>query len=392
MALSAADQVVWDAGIGFLKTVDPIATSNLKAKFDSLANDTDKASIVAYMKAMDSKWATHVYVTEWSTAARGWLMYKLATDHVGPGYFDAPTQQQLDAMALPLQGATTESIKTMLLNAMNGKDVLNAIMTGMNSNSRNQWDLGAFTNPKAHSATRFRYLIHAMIVDFGFAPTSVGDKEKIGEKIAYQQQKGRGAYVTDGRFKVAELYFQKPDFLRSEVLCCSIIEPGKTSTYRNSPFGYVMSVPKQNIVAAWPRDASSAPNTSIARGVDLSVIKDSGDRGAKIADFLEGIAAYYSRPLDTPDQILGATTHGHNEIAVLGSTPGAVRASYIAPSGIFLKTAGGFLAQEFLTLDANGALGRIMKDAALAQGIPIVNIPDASATASNTDFTTWVNS
>src|ERR1700679_58484 len=342
MALSAADKKIWDNGIEFLKTVDPPAASQFKTKLSSLADDNDTAAIVACMKLADTKLGTYAYVTEWVTAARGWLMWRVGADHVLPGMYNAPTPQDLNAMLLPLKTASTQDIKTMLLNAMNGKDILNAIMTGMASNSRNQWDLGAFTNPKAHSPSNFRYLIHAMIVDFDY--TDAG-------KTAYQQQQGRGAFVTGGKFKVGELYFKKPDYLRSEVLCCSIIEPGKTSTYRHSPFGYIMSVPKQNIVAAWPRDASSAPNTSIARGVDLAQIRDPGDRGAKIADFLEGLAAYYSKPLDAPAQIIGATQAGHNEIAVLGTTPGNGARS-IAPSGIFLKTVEGTVAKEFLDMDA----------------------------------------
>jgi hypothetical protein len=96
--------------------------------------------------------------------------------------------------------------------------------------------------------------------------------------------------------------------------------------------------------------------------------------------------------LDTPDEILGATDVGHNEIAVLGSTPGTDRAAFITPCGIFLKTAGDTVAQEFLTLDAGGTLAQVMKQAALAQGIPIVNIPDPKATTSKTNFATWVSS
>jgi hypothetical protein len=375
--MKSADQKVWDESVAYLKKVDSLGFAKVQEKLAFLTNDQQKQEFVGYVKLADSLPAASD--PTWKTAARAWMMYKVAKECI-QGYLTALEEGEKIQFLNEIRSLGEPGIRSKLESVLSGRAAVEAIVKAQSSPQRNTWDVGGFTNPPQHDPTSFRYIIHSMIPSIEYSDQ---------EKVEYVRAQGRGAFLSGGELRTAELYFTQTSILKTEVMCCSIIDQEKTTTYRGATFGFTMRVPKQNMVAAFDGDASSSPKIGKARGDALTKIEQRGGKVALIDEFLGYVADFYQADLQTPDEILAASKRkeGHNELVVMGETPG----SPTLPNGIFVKTSkvGRKVSKEFLALDRQWNLKKLMTGCASRLTIPIIDIPDDKVEASEVDWGTW---
>ena len=97
-------------------------------------------------------------------------------------------------------------------------------------------------------------------------------------------------------------------------------------------FGFILSVPKDNIGAASPSDMNMGFD-SVTRPDMLACEPNKRVRMAIISEsFVDGVACLFQQPLPTLQQVINQTK-GHNEIAVIGSIGG----SCVSIVGLFVK-------------------------------------------------------
>jgi hypothetical protein len=377
--MNPADKKILQDALALLRSLDAVAAGKIDKKLeDCVQDDRDRQDIVDRMKKADP--LAYFWQGGWKELARAWVLAKLAAQHIAGIAYDPPGDGIFNGYLDEIKTLSYDALKQNLTSLTSGKAILDKIMTAKDHSSRDLWDVGAFTNPARHDPKKFRYIIHAMTPAVGF-----GSKKKRD----YMKEKGREQFLTENELKVAEYYLTQTNIIKSEVLCCSIIDQDKTTTFRGSTFGFVLKVPKQNLVAAFDSDAASASKIARARADALIEIPKPVNQLVEIDKFLEDLGGLYDGKLKSPDEVLAASKHtqGHNELVVLGS----LLKSSVEVWAIFVKVSeSNKLLKGFITIDEKWEISKSIHDCAGRLKVPIVNIPEKSGEASEVDFSDWL--
>lgn len=363
--------------------IDHDAGTEFSQQLASLS-EADLDDVIACLPSVDA--LAYFWQGSWKLLARAALLLSLASGPAKMTY--EPTPQELTLLLNPLRTASEPQVRVLILSLLTQSDLaqqsiseLAAILTDP---SRGAWDPSHFTDPRQHRRGNYRYLITALRP---VMPTIQDPTE-----IAYLEQH-RAAYVsrdplhpTRLRFNITQYYFGDPTCLASEVLSCSVISHLKHKTYQDMCFGFVLHVPKNNVCAAANRDLVAASVQHTARGQHL-VSLSRNQRKLRVNDFLSQMAGKARRNLPTPAQILQtASVDGHNEIIIVGSFMGQVRAR-----AIFIKVnRNNRLWLSFVRDDAQWNLSAMIFQCALRNNLPIIPIPDDRGEESAVDFDAWL--
>ncbi|MBI1356735.1 MAG: hypothetical protein GC160_20535 [Acidobacteria bacterium] len=324
----------------------------------------------------------------WKIAARAWLLAKLIEDKApGPylinGDWQPPAKPVVDAWVLKLQTTYEDQLRREITECFSFARDLKGLAALMNSPSRGLWDVGKFSDPVHHNPLHFRYIVYSMVASVNM-PFVVPGPDPRSDYLknslnGYLNQVGLGYQLN-----CAQYYLEHPTVLHAELLSCSLISNEFPRTYRDSPFGFILRAPKQNICFAKASDAA----LSNAEGrADALVGKSHSERLTVVSSAMETLVGMYEANLDSPDKILLDSRGGnHNELGIVGSISGLK----VQPSAIFVKvTPDAYLWQSFVqTATANNLLP-VLTQCATTLGIPIVAIPDRRGAASAVDFTAW---
>jgi hypothetical protein len=244
-----------------------------------------------------------------------------------------------------------------------------------------------FTDPKAHDPKEFRYLVHGIMQDTskvaekGFQASGPVSDEAWNNLLAKYagyytikrvETSARNADGTITRGYKEQLwvdfrryYLEHPDVLQSTMISTSVIDQDHVSSYY--PFGFILKVPPENVYSAAPEDQS---------------VKNRAE------DFLKELTrVLHNKAHDkllTPEQVLEGTKRdkgntGYNEVVVVGRSPEGKK---VEVTGIFVKIApdGGLYVrpgdkEPYVTPETL----RMLVDAALALGIPLIRIVDSGS-------------
>jgi hypothetical protein len=317
--------------------------------------------------------------------ARAWLLVVFAGGPLRRAY-DPPSNHvmagHLNYLRTASEATLRAAIVTRLLDAQTGRDAIAGIVPMLTDASRDAWDPSLFTDPTQHRGNQYRYIINAL------RPTKVqvNDAAQVQylrthrSKFIEPVSGDRNAVV----YHITRYYLSDPDALCSEVLSCSLISQTKKATYQNMTFGFVLHVPKANICNAATVDLVAATMQNTARGMNLSG-RSTYRRTQGITDFLSQVAGKARQVIPTPDQILtGTSVHGHNELIILGTFMGQVRAR-----ALFVKVRNGCLWRSFVEDDVKHKLTEMIFACAHARRIPVIPIRDDSGEASRISFLDW---
>ena len=321
----------------------------------------------------------------WKIAARAWILAHLVADeYLINGDWQAPPKHVVDAWVLKLNTTYEDQLRQEINACFSFKRDMKGLLARMNSPARGLWDVGQFTNPAHHNPLKFRYIVYALtpsinmpFVQAGSDPRSDYLKNKLN---GYLNQVGVGYELN-----CAHYYMMNPTALHTELLSCSLIANNHVKTYRDSPFGFVLIVPKQNLCFAKASDAA----LSNAEGrADALVGKSTSERLTTISGAMESLVGMYESDLDPPDKILeeSRSKGAHNELGVVGSISGLM----VNPGAIFVKvTPDGQLWDSFVQMAGVHNLQALILQCSLTLGIPIVAIPDHRGTSSAVAFSAW---
>ena len=379
-------QIITDA-LNLIGTlISPVARYKIEQRMRAFDGQA-QTEIVQFMLQADT--LPYANNTQWRDAARAWIMVRLAlawTDNTGRWFPDSG-QRALNMMRRLLQevGALGElAVRNSLREELGGDSLLRAIHRARRI-GRSSWSPACFTSPKEHKSSKFRYIIHAM-----GPPIIVGVPDEEGELRKYFVNR-YGTFlekIKDEWFlSVAQLYLEKPEFLLTELLSCSIIDQDHTTTYKDFCFGLILTVPEGNIVTASSTDMAAATVQNMGRG-NLLIGHAPLANLLTVDTFLRGLRGAYEYDLPTPDQVLlGCSTTSHNEVLVLGS----FESDRVLIGGIFIKvTSTGMILQSFIDLDVKGSLTKSIRLCSETLKIPIVPIV-SKGTGSTLSFDEWLN-
>jgi len=324
----------------------------------------------------------------WMDLARAWLLVKLTAE----GARDAPSKLEMSGYLQFLQTASEDAVRkgivALLLNAQLGRDASKHAVSCLTDASRNAWDPALFTDPLQHRVESYCYIINAL------RPVTL--TITVASEIDYLRRH-RPAYISPCPsqrgailYNLTRYYLSDPDAITSEVLSCSIISHAKHATYQNMSFGFILHVPKANICNAAAVDLVAASVQNTARAMHLAGLPTYGATGSykkvqKLTDFLSEIAGKARPNIPSPATVLGVTSaHGHNELIVLGTFMGQVRAR-----AIFVKVTRGRLWRSFVADDEQHGLTALIFACARDRRIPVIPIVDDSGQASNVEFVPW---
>lgn len=374
--MNPADKKLLNDAIDLIRSLDPVAAAKIQKQLDDCVTEiSDRQAMVDLMKRADP--LAYFWQGQWKELARAWVLAKLVASHVNIAY-SAPDESTFGTYLNAIRTLPYEALKEDLVEMISGKAALSRILSSRSHGKRDLWDLGGFTHPKDHNPKKFRYIVHAMVPAVGFTGTKRRD---------FMKAKGREQFLTDDELKVADYYLTQTGVIKTEVLCCSIIDQEKTNTYRGSAFGFVLCVPKQNLVAAFSTDAASAAKIGRGRADRLVEMTDPLHRLIETDKFLEDLSGLYDSPLDSPDEILAASKQhdAHNELVVMGSLLG----QSVRVAAIFVKTNSDKLLKSFVELDEKWNVSKSIHACAKRLEIPIVDIPEKAGEPSEIEFNQW---
>ena len=351
-------------------------------------------TIAAYLNEIRARTFFH---GNWQSTARAWLLMKLCTEFwAGEGVGPAPNPSEMTRISQILHANSEAYFRNEIRTKFDPAATLRSIEAKSLDRSRTVWDT-AFSDPERHDENNFIYLIHAMR-----PTTAIGvDRATHAKRAAYLQRRWEGflepksVRTTMWTLHSASLYLSRPEILTTEVLSCSVIRNNHVRTYGSFEFGYILSVPGINIIAASPRDISASAVQNMARGDQLANLscEDESKVGylkmGLLNDFYRKLGERFEDHLQTPNQIVDAS-RGHNEILVLGRSlsPRSAK-SVVRPKAIFVKTRDGKICKSFFRMEIEWGLGRLMAQCSRSLDIPIVPIPDDTETPSRIDFELW---
>jgi len=236
------------------------------------------------------------------------------------------------------------------------------------------WDPANFTTPVDGVMANFKFLVHSIMADASKVASKAdmtqmewdATLKKWDASISEVKKGGLG----DNLFiHFAKQYLANPSILKSTIISTTLLSSQKRASYY--PFGFILSVPKENIYSASSKDQSVA-NRAANAVTELARVYTQ-KAGGKLA---------------TPDEVLQGTTGangntGYNEVVVVGRSP---EGQEVSVTGIFVKTHpnGNFYvapgqSKPYVTPE----LWSLVK-AQRAKGIPVVRIVDASSAPSTT--------
>ena len=342
--------------------------------------------------------ARTIFYRNCQSTSRAWLLIKLCTDFwAGEGVGPAPNRNEMTRASQILHANSEAYLRNEIRTKFDPDATLRLIEARSLDRSRTVWD-NAFSDPERHDENNFIYLIHAMR-----ATTGIGvDTATHPKRAAYLRRRLEGfldrksVQTETLELHSASLYLSRPEILTTEVLSCSVIRNNHVKTYGSFVFGYILSVPGINIIAASPRDISASAVQNMARGDQLANLscEDESKVGylkmGLLNDFYRKLGERFEDHLQTPNQIVNASG-GHNEILVLGRSLSPRSAtSVVRPAAIFVKTnRHGKICKSFFRMEIEWGLGRLMAQCSRSLNIPIVPIPDDAEPPSHIDFALW---
>jgi hypothetical protein len=369
--------------LNLINQIDPEAGAEFSAHIENIL-DEDLAQALSYLPTVDR--LAYFWQGSWKQVARAWLLVSMLQGPIKPTYQLelGELTQYLNQIRHSSEAQVRVSLLALLTQAQVAQSAIAEITSILTDPSRDEWEPTRFTDPNEHRRDDYRYIITAL------RPTSMTVTDPA--EIAYLEEH-RKLYVRRDPsnrarllFNITAYYLGDPTCLWHEVLSCSLISHLKNKTYQNMSFGFVLHVPKNNICAAGNTDLVAATVQHTARGQILARLTRH-QRKLKVTDFLEQLAGKAKRNLPTPDHILRTTTvSGHNELIVVGSFLGQVRAR-----ALFIKvTRDNKLWQSFVTADGESSLSHLIFGCSTRHGLPIIPITDDRDAASSVDFDAWL--
>lgn len=376
-----------DPIIETVRAIEPDAAVALRRTVHEVIGSLDDLEWLSRYVVMADGFA-YRWQSSWKALARAWLLVKLTAE--GPR--DAPSRVEMAGYLQFLQTASEDTVRrgliALLLNAPLARDASAHAVSCLSDASRNAWAPALFTDPLQHRPESYCYIITAlrpMILTITDAP-----------QIDYLRRH-RQAYLSPCPsqpgavlYNLTRYYLSDRDAITSEVLSCSVISHAKHATYQNMSFGFVLHVPKNNICNAAAADLLAASVQHTARAMHIAGLPSYGSarsytRVHRLTDFLSEIAGKARPNIPSPAAVLGAThPFGHNELIVLGTFMGQVRAR-----AIFVKVTRGRLWRSFVADDEQHQLTALIFACVRDRRIPVIPITDDSGQASNVEFVPW---
>ncbi|HEV7485567.1 MAG TPA: hypothetical protein VGQ65_07785 [Thermoanaerobaculia bacterium] len=375
-------QEVEKAAFVIIESITRVGAFKVKQRMRSFQY-ADHQELVSLMQKADGlAWS---FQWSWTEAARAWIMVKLImewTDSAGSWYPDqgVPRTTKMRTLLAQLGCMSEIAVRADLHNELSGEPILRRIHIARSNSQRTAWHASNFTDPRQHSIVKFRYIIHAM------RPLLMLDVPTNNDELKKYYTSRYGSFLSkEGGLSIAELYLAHPEFLQVEALSCSIIDPDHTTTYTNSAFGLILSVPSGNICSASSTDMTSANAQNTARG--CSLIGQAPLLSLMHVDtFLRAICGAYEYQLPSPQEVLQGSS-GHNEVLVLGT----FESDIITVSGIFIKvTVEMELVKEFVEADDYGRISQAIFTCSAKLKVPIVAIVEKKAKGCGIAFKEWV--
>jgi hypothetical protein len=383
--MNEADKAYLEEVLATLGKYNKVAEGKVRRNLKELDN-RQKLMVVEAIRQADA--SAYFWQGTWCKLARAWLLARLSFGGFLPGYFLEPSAQEWADLQNQLKTSSEPSLQVELNRIVSGVQTLEDIAKCRIDNARSAWDPKSFTKPTAHEASQYVYLIHAMRPLAGFG--NVKDAHK--KRFDYlKRTRGTLIETTDNGqwgLRCAELYLREPEVLKTELLSCSVIDPSHTNTYGDFCFGFILTVPTGNIVAASTADMNASNLQNKARADKLAELDAPGESAAEVHDFLEMLLGWYRTPPAPPITILnGTAAKGHNEVLVLGSL-GSTNPIEIA--GLFMKvTPKKKLWKSFVADDAKYDLSKHIKACSKTLAVPIVDIVEDGPEESEIDFAAW---
>lgn len=375
--------------LDLIEEIEPDAGGEFRAQVNAMM-DEDLAQIIASLPEVDG--LAYGWQWSWKKMARAWLLVSMAGGQARMTY--EPTPEEMTGYLAEMRHASEAQVRAGILALLTQTDLaqrsISEISAILTDPSRESWAPAQFTDPRQHRRDDYRYIITALRT---VVPTIADPQE-----IAYLEQHRRAYLLRDStnaarrRFNITQYYLSDPTCLSHEVLSCSVISHRKNKTYQNMSFGFVLHVPKNNVCAAGHQDLVAASVQNTARGQNLAGLSGH-KRRVKSNDFLSQMAGKAKRNLPTPAQILELSgVNGHNELIVVGTFMGQVRAK-----AIFVKVTGrdklwrSFVEDEAtFTTNTQTNISAMIFACAERNGIPIIPIPDDRGEDSDVDFQAWL--
>jgi hypothetical protein len=381
--MNPTTQTGLDDSLDYLDEMGVVGGAKIKKFIDSLSSKKKEQEILTVI--VRAEHPGYFWQSGWKRAARTWMLCKLVSgDHLGNGFWDQPNGGVINGWVMSLNNKYEPQLQSEIRTMLAFGGPFNQLETFQKDPSRTRWDKGSFTDPKNHKSTKFCYIVYALT-------GSVGMKNITAESNPRSDylKKTLTGYLDEAssswNFRCAEYYLKNPSVMHSELLSCSIVSDEHPKTYRDSPFGFVLSVPKENLCFASPSDmalSNADGRTDSLQGMSQLA------KLATVSRSLEPIVGMYQQKLDSPSEILtkAKSKGGHTELAVVGSISGLL----VVPVAIFIKvTSGGALWPTFVTEAVQFGLKTHILNCAATHSIPIVALVDDSKGGSDESFSTW---
>lgn len=357
-----------------VKLIDPGLVPILQYRREAVGDDP---RILEFLKLLPSN-------APWQDESRAYLVVaRLMYTNTLMLLWDPPdkktTQEHLDFLKKVTSKVLIEKqLKHIMRLSFDSTGIQQAVGKRLIDGSRKAWEPQAFTDPRTASPTRYCYIITALRSRMVALTPEATERYLNGSKKAFTTRSKKG-----GLFDTSRYLLSLPKEAPSEVISCSVISNIKSRTYMSMCFGLILDVPGRNVLRAEPKDIETSGVQSAARARHQVGLSQFQQLGAEM-NFWELLGGQCKEKLPKPSEILKNTsTHGHNEILVLGKTGyGAVKVS-----AVFIKTCKGKIWQDFFGHEGRIA-SVILRE--VKGHIPIVAVEDVSGRASNVVFKDWL--
>jgi hypothetical protein len=259
-------------------------------------------------------------------AVRGLLLVGLVLGRIQDT--DVNDKLKRDLLATPLEEIARRMKRLFPFRAFSGR-----------YSNLESWAPSNFTTPTPGRATNYRFIVHSVMADM----SKVAQKGFSGDVTQMQWDdlldrydesireiktvtKGKGLETTQLWVNFARQYLQSPDILRFNIISATLISQAKHATYY--PFGFILSVPQENVYSTAAKDQGVKNRT--------------GNAIAELQRVYSVNAPDQSQSrIWTPDEVLTATSGangatGYNEIVLVGTSP---EGKEVKANGIFVKIA-----------------------------------------------------
>ena len=232
---------IMEDALSYLDEIGTVGRAKVTRFLNSLADSRKATEVVAVIVRAEEP--GYRWQSGWKRAARAWMLCKLVSDdYLIYGYWGAPAEHVIAGWVVSLQTMYEPDLQSEIASMLmfTGAKHLSACQ---GDPSRARWDKGFFTDPQQHKCSNFCYIVYAMTGSVSM-PTIVEGSTPRSDYLKDSLSKYLDQSASAYNFRCAEYYLKKPSVLYTELLSCSIIRHDHTKTYRNSPFGFVLGVPK----------------------------------------------------------------------------------------------------------------------------------------------------